>query len=88
MSIEQAGNGDIRKTGSGNGEYDALLMRISQAYEAGHRQALSQDLTVRHGRGFSRSNLTRMRQFYLVYQKCAKPPHILSWSHFLLRQFQ
>ena len=44
---------------------------------------LSRDLTLRHGKGFSRSNLTRFRQFYLAYPKCAKPSHILSWSHFV-----
>jgi len=28
---------------------------------------LSRDLTQRHGKGFSRSNVVRMRQFYLAY---------------------
>jgi predicted nuclease of restriction endonuclease-like (RecB) superfamily len=44
---------------------------------------LSHDLSIRHGKGFSRSNLTRIRQFYLAYPKGAKPSHILSWSHFV-----
>ena len=42
---------------------------------------LSRDLTLRHGKGFSRSNLTRIRQFYLAYPICATASHILSWSH-------
>jgi predicted nuclease of restriction endonuclease-like (RecB) superfamily len=44
---------------------------------------LSRDLKLRHGKGFSRSNLTRIRQFYLGYPKCAKASHILSWSHYV-----
>ena len=44
---------------------------------------LSRDLKLRHGRGFSRSNVSRFRQFYLVYPKCAKPSHQLSWSHYV-----
>jgi hypothetical protein len=44
---------------------------------------LSRDLTLRHGKGFSRSNVIRIRQFYLTYPKAAKPSHLLSWSHFV-----
>ncbi|WP_044409584.1 PDDEXK nuclease domain-containing protein [Thiomicrospira microaerophila] len=44
---------------------------------------LAQDLTLRHGKGFSRSNLIRMRQFYLAYPISAKPSHKLSWSHYV-----
>ena len=43
--------------------------------------SLAQDLSLRHGRGFSRSNLIRIRQFYLAYPKGATPSHQLSWSH-------
>lgn len=42
---------------------------------------LSQDLTTRLGRGFSRSNLTRFRQFYLLYPNRATVSHKLTWSH-------
>ncbi len=42
---------------------------------------LSRDLTYRHGRGFSRSNVIRIRQFYLTYPKGATASHFLSWSH-------
>jgi predicted nuclease of restriction endonuclease-like (RecB) superfamily len=50
-------------------------------YGKGLLASLSRDLTLRHGKGFSRSNLTRIRQFYLAYPKCATLSHILSWSH-------
>ncbi len=46
---------------------------------------LSTDLGLRHGKGFSRSNLIRFRQFYLAYpdraKKGATPSHQLTWSH-------
>jgi predicted nuclease of restriction endonuclease-like (RecB) superfamily len=43
--------------------------------------SLSRDLTLRHGKGFSRSNVIRFRQFYLTYPKGATLSHQLSWSH-------
>jgi predicted nuclease of restriction endonuclease-like (RecB) superfamily len=43
--------------------------------------SLAKDLNVRHGKGFSRSNLIRIRQFYLAYPKGATASHLLSWSH-------
>lgn len=42
---------------------------------------LARDLTLRHGRGFSRSNVIRFRQFYLAYPISATVSHQLSWSH-------
>lgn len=42
---------------------------------------LAADLSLRHGKGFSRSNLIRFRQFYLAYPKGATLSHLLSWSH-------
>ncbi len=44
-------------------------------------EQLSNDLTIKHGRGFSRSNLVRFRQFYIAYPICATVSHKLSWSH-------
>jgi predicted nuclease of restriction endonuclease-like (RecB) superfamily len=44
---------------------------------------LSKDLSLRHAKGFSRSNLTYMRLFYLRYPICEKASHILSWSHYV-----
>lgn len=50
-------------------------------YGKGLLEQLSKDLTLQHGRGFSRSNLIRFRQFYLMYPICATVSHILGWSH-------
>ena len=44
---------------------------------------LSKDLTARLGKGFSRSNLTRFRQFYLVYPNRATLSHKLMPSRCL-----
>jgi hypothetical protein len=43
--------------------------------------SLAKDLNLRHGKGFSRSNLIRVRQLYLAYPKGATLSHQLSWSH-------
>lgn len=42
---------------------------------------LSRDLSVQHGKGFSRSNVIYMRLLYLQYAKGQKPSDLLSWSH-------
>ncbi len=44
---------------------------------------LAKDLKLSHGRGFSLSNLKRMRQFYFTYQIGATASHQLSWSHYV-----
>ncbi|HUX42189.1 MAG TPA: PDDEXK nuclease domain-containing protein [Rectinemataceae bacterium] len=44
---------------------------------------LATDLGLRHGRGFSRSNLIYMRLLYLRYPISQKPSHQLSWSHYV-----
>jgi len=44
---------------------------------------LSHDLKLLHGKGFSRSNIHRMRRFYLTYPICATASHKLSWSHWV-----
>jgi hypothetical protein len=51
-------------------------------YGKGLLTSLSRDLTLRHGKGFSRSNVIRIRQFYLAYPKGATLSHQLSWSHY------
>lgn len=50
-------------------------------YGTGLLTSLSRDLTLRHGKGFSRSNVVRIRQFYLAHPKGATLSHLLSWSH-------
>jgi hypothetical protein len=55
--------------------------------EAAYRKALidnlARDLTLRHGKGFIRSNLVYMRLFYLKYPKSEKPSHQLSRPHYM-----
>ena len=63
---------EFEQSGQARAEYGRVLL-----------DRLSRDLTLRHGKGFSRSNLNRFRQFYLAYPKCAKASHILSWSHYV-----
>ncbi|OYT11944.1 MAG: hypothetical protein B6I19_10600 [Bacteroidetes bacterium 4572_114] len=46
-------------------------------------QNISKDLTIVHGKGFSLSNVKRMRQFYLEFQKGATLSHQLGWSHYV-----
>jgi predicted nuclease of restriction endonuclease-like (RecB) superfamily len=43
---------------------------------------LSRDLTLLHGRGFSRPNLNNMRMFYLRFPICQMLSDKLSWSHY------
>ena len=45
-------------------------------------EQLSKDLTLRFGKGFSRSNISYMRKFYITFQKCVTLSHKLSWSHY------
>ncbi|SHG84234.1 Predicted nuclease of restriction endonuclease-like (RecB) superfamily, DUF1016 family [Marinomonas polaris DSM 16579] len=42
---------------------------------------LSTDLKLKHGKGFSISNLQRFRQFYMQNSNYATVSHNLSWSH-------
>ncbi len=44
-------------------------------------ERLTQDLKVRYGKGFSKSNVYLMRQFYLNYPKFQTVSGKLSWSH-------
>jgi len=46
-------------------------------------ERLAKDLKLRHGRGFSRSNLVYMRLLYQRYPISQKPSHQLSWSHYV-----
>lgn len=43
---------------------------------------LAKDLTVKRGRGFSRSNLIYMRKLYICFQKSETLSHQLTWSHY------
>jgi len=61
---------DFEQAGQARAEYGKALV-----------DTLAADLSLRHGKGFSRSNLIRFRQFYLAYPKGATLSHQLSWSH-------
>jgi hypothetical protein len=61
---------EFEQGGQARAEYGASLI-----------SRLAKDLRIRQGKGFDRSNLIRMRQFYLAYPKGATPSHLLSWSH-------
>lgn len=42
---------------------------------------LSRDLSIQHGKGFSRSNVKRMRQSFVHYPISAALSQQLTWSH-------
>ena len=43
---------------------------------------LSNDLTLKYGKGFGRSNLQYMRKLYISFQKCGTLSRVLSWGHY------
>ncbi|WP_445370137.1 PDDEXK nuclease domain-containing protein [Methylomonas sp. HW2-6] len=57
--------------------------KIRAEYGKALISSLANDLSLRHGKGFSRSNLVYMRLFYLRYPISQKPSHQLSWSHYV-----
>jgi hypothetical protein len=62
---------EYEQGGSSKAKYGAKLL-----------ENLSRDLTLLHGRGFSRPNLNNMRMFYLKYPICQIASDKLSWSHY------
>jgi predicted nuclease of restriction endonuclease-like (RecB) superfamily len=46
-------------------------------------ERLSKDLSLIHGKGFSLSNVKRMRQFFVEYPNGATASHQLTWSHYI-----
>ena len=42
----------------------------------------SKELTNLYGKGFDISNLKRMRQLYIIFQKGGAVSHLLSWTHY------
>ena len=61
---------EFEQQGNANAEYGKQLL-----------PNLSRDLKLKHGKGFSLSNLKRFRQFYLANRNGATVSHHLSWSH-------
>lgn len=67
------------------GQYIVIFEQGGNAkatYGSAMLENLSKDLTLKHGKGFSRSNLNYMRLFYKHYPICEELPHKLSWTHF------
>lgn len=62
---------EFEQNGHVRAEYGASLM-----------SNLSRDLTIRRGKGFSRSNLTYMRKLYIAFPKRETLSHKLTWSHY------
>ena len=56
---------------------------IKAQYGAKLLERLSKDLSLVHGKGFSLSNLKRMRQFFIIYPISATLSHQLSWSNYI-----
>jgi predicted nuclease of restriction endonuclease-like (RecB) superfamily len=57
--------------GQARADYGAHLLRV-----------LSERLTAEFGKGFDRTNLQQMRNFFLTYPKCDALRHELSWTHY------
>jgi len=57
--------------------------KLKAEYGVGLLPRLSKDLSQSFGKGFSMSNLIRMRQFYSTYSIYAELPHKLSWTHWV-----
>ncbi len=56
--------------------------KIKASYGTELLLQISKDLILRFGKGFSRSNLSYMRQFYVKYPKYETVSHKLTWSHY------
>ena len=62
---------EFEQSGKEKAEYGAQLL-----------DRLSKDLTLEFGKGFSRSNLFQIRQFYLKFPKIQTLSGQLNWSHY------
>ncbi len=62
---------EFEQQGQDRAEYGAALI-----------DRLARDLTLEYGKGFSRSNLFKIRQFYLCFPKVQTLSEQLSWSHY------
>ena len=63
--------------------HDIVEFEQGGKVRADYGTALLRDLTRRHGKGFSRSNLIYMRLLYLEYSISQKPSDLLIWSHYV-----
>ena len=58
--------------------------KVRADYGSELMKTLSRELSAKLGKGFSRSNLQNMRQFYLNYPKSQTLSGKLSWSHYCI----
>jgi len=63
---------EFEQSGSEKAEYGKELLT-----------RLAKDLTIEYGKGFSRSNLFQIRNFYLKFPKIQTLSGQLSWSHYV-----
>jgi predicted nuclease of restriction endonuclease-like (RecB) superfamily len=63
---------EFEQGGSSRAEYGKRLVA-----------SLAADLSLRHGKGFSRSNVMMMKAFYLAFPKVQTLSGLLSWSHYV-----
>ncbi len=56
---------------------------VRAKYGIGLISTFAKDLSLLHGKGFSKSNFVYMRLLYLLYPISQKPSHQLNWSHFV-----
>lgn len=62
---------EFEQNGNDRAEYGSNLLN-----------RLSQDLTQKYGKGFSKSNLLYIRKFYITFRKSETVSHLLSWSQY------
>lgn len=62
----------FEQKGNNKAQYGSALLR-----------RLSHDLTLHYGKGFSLSNVTKMRKFYLAFPTLQTVSAKLSWSHYV-----
>ncbi len=60
------------------------LSEAGKHYGEGIVKKYAIELTKEFGKGYSVSNLKRMRQFYILFEKGAALPHQLTWEHLRL----
>ena len=63
---------EFEQHGHENAEYGSNTLKM-----------LAADLSIRYGKGFSWSNIYRMRQLYLSYENFATLSQKLNWSHYV-----
>ena len=60
------------------------LAEAGKHYGEGIVKKYATELAKEFGKGYSVSNLKRMRQFYILFEKGAAVPHQLTWEHLRL----